>query len=279
MAKGRKKAASGAKPKKKGRSMLVRILVFPFRTIAWIYRAIRHLAILTRCASQQMRTGRTRKSLGEASGYRPLEVVESIGGEWGSFEKRLMKGKSTIGIILGARGTGKTALGMRLLENIYVRTKRKCCCMGFHAETLPSWLSVITDINQAAKGSAILIDEGGILYSSRESMSAPNKILSDALLIARHNDLSIIFISQNSANLEINALRQADYLLLKPSSLLQKDFERQKIKDVYEKASAGFARHQDDAGITYVYATEFQGFVSNTLPSFWTVEVSKSFRK
>ena len=45
--------------------------------------------------------------------------------------------------------------------------KRKCYCMGFHAETLPSWLSVITDINQAAKDSAILIDEGGILYSSR----------------------------------------------------------------------------------------------------------------
>ena len=102
---------------------------------------------------------------------------------------------------------------------------------------------------------------------------------SKILLIARHKDLSVMFISQNSSNLEINAIRQADYLLLKPSSLLQKDFERKKIKQIYEEAQENFEDLKGTEGLTYVYADKFRGFVTNKLPSFWSEKVSKGYSK
>ena len=94
----------------------------------------------------------------------------------------------------------------------------------------------------------------------------------------RRKNLSIIFISQNSANLDVNIIRQADYLVLKPSSLLQKDFERRKIKDIYTEGEKDFKKYSDDKGITYIYSEQFRGFVSNSLPGFWSEGISKSFR-
>jgi len=168
---------------------------------------------------------------------------------------------------------------MRLIENIHYWTNRRCIAMGFEQKNIPKWIHVVEDIESIPTGSVVLIDEGGILFSSRESMSSPNKLLSSLLLIARHKDISIIFISQNSSNLELNAIRQADFLLLKPSSLLQKDFERKKIKEIYSEIQEKFKLYSSNRGITYIYSDIYSGFVTNELPSFWTEEVSKAFKQ
>ncbi|MFH1276381.1 MAG: hypothetical protein ABIH82_04685 [Candidatus Woesearchaeota archaeon] len=209
--------------------------------------------------------------------YKSLKEIKNKKGNFPAFEKKIMTNKSTIGIILGARGTGKTAIGMRLLENFAAKSDKYTYALGFKEEELPSWIKVIKNIDEISNNSALLIDEGGIEFSSRSSMSKANKLLSELLLISRHKDLSILFISQNSANLELNAIRQADYLILKPSSLLQKDFERKKIKEMYQEVQQEFEELADVEGITYIYADNYIGFVTNTLPSFWSEKVSKGY--
>ncbi|MBI5227235.1 hypothetical protein HY988_01485 [Candidatus Micrarchaeota archaeon] len=211
--------------------------------------------------------------------YSEFESVKVILGTFEAFERKLTESKSTIGIILGSRGSGKSALGMRLLENIHSKSSKTLCAMGFLADSLPSWIKSVDGIEEIPNGSFVLIDEGGILFSSRGSMTNANKLLSDILLVARHKDLSVLFISQNSANLEINAIRQTDYLLLRKSSLLQKDFERKKIKDVYTEAEAGFDQFtMPESRLTYVYSDQFRGYTLNELPSFWSDKTSKSFK-
>jgi hypothetical protein len=206
-----------------------------------------------------------------------LQEVKNIEGNLYSFHKKLYDNKSTIGLILGARGTGKSAIGLRLLENFKKQTTKNIYALGFKSEALPSWISVIQNIDEIENNAVLLIDEGGIEFSSRKSMSDGNSFLSELLLIARHKDLSVLFITQNSANLEINAIRQADYLLLKPSSLLQKDFERKKIKEIYESVTESFNELKGKEGITYIYADSYRGFVQNSLPSFWSERVSKGY--
>ena len=143
---------------------------------------------------------------------------------------------------------------------------------------MPSWIEVITSTNEIKNNSTVLIDESGVLFGSRNSMTTPNKLLSQLILIARHKNLNILFISQNSSNLDVNILRQADFLLLKPTSLLQEDFERKKIRDIYEEASKDFKKHENVQGLTYIYSEIFRGFIANPLPSFWSTNISKSFR-
>ena len=212
------------------------------------------------------------------SKYEHFKVLQTNKGDYKEFEKYLQSDKSKIGIILGARGTGKTAIGIKILENIYAKSKRKLYAIGFKSEDMPSWIEVITSTDQIKNNSTILIDEGGVLFSSRNSMTTPNKLLSQLILIARHKNLNILFISQNSSNLDVNILRQADFLLLKPTALLQEDFERKKIQKIYEEASKDFRKHEKVKGLTYIYSEIFTGFISNTLPSFWSTNISKSFR-
>ncbi|MBU1111487.1 MAG: DUF815 domain-containing protein [archaeon] len=194
-----------------------------------------------------------------------------------TFNNFLYDNKSTIGIILGARGTGKSAIGMSFLENFASKSEKKLYALGFKQNALPHWIRVVKSIEEIENNSVLLVDEGGIEFSSRSSMTNANKLLSDILLVARHKDLSVMFITQNSSNLEVNAIRQADYLILKPSSLLQKDFERKKIKEVYESVDKDFEDLKEDRGLTYLYSDKYCGFISNDLPSFWSEKVSKGY--
>ncbi len=209
--------------------------------------------------------------------YQEPKVLKQLHGTYFEFEKELHDAESKIGIILGARGTGKTAYGVHVLENMHAQTQKRCFAMGFEQEEMPAWITVVDDIEQLHNDSIVLIDEGGILFSSRSSMAKPNKLLSELLLIARHKNLTILFISQNSSNLDVNIIRQADFLVLKPSSLLQKDFERKKIKDVYSEVAEEFDMLKQHRGLTYIYADSYRGFVNSPLPSFWNQRISKSF--
>jgi len=210
--------------------------------------------------------------------YVSFRIIEIIKGNYKNWFDKTIKSDSQIGIILGARGSGKTAFGIKFLENIYFKTRKKCFAIGFKSEEFPSWIKVISDISKLENNSWVLIDEGGILFNSRSSMSNANKMLSKLILIARHKNINILFISQNSSNLEVNILRQADFLALKHSSLLQKDFERKIIQKIYSEVENKFERYKENKGITYLYGEKFNGFISNSLPSFWKEKISKSFR-
>lgn len=207
--------------------------------------------------------------------FSSLIELKHLEGDLRDFEKQLLESKSLIGIIIGARGSGKSGLGMRLLENAHSKGK-KVAAMGFSQESVPSWVKIVSDLKQVNNGSFLLVDEGGILFSSRSSFSDANKLLSELLFIARHKDLSVVFISQNSSNLEINTLRQADYLLLRKPSLLQKDFERKIIQKIYSLHEKEFKELGKYA--TLVYSDWYKGFVENELPSFWSEKASKSFK-
>ena len=216
-----------------------------------------------------------------AAEFKALREVETVSGSAAEFEEFLYSNKSTIGIVIGARGSGKSVLGMRVLENAAARG-RSVAAIGFDETVLPNWIHALkaNELNGVANGSFLLVDEGGISFSSRDSMSSANKLLSDLLFISRHKDLSVLFISQNSANIEVNALRQADYLLFKKPSLLQRDFERKKINEIYDAALAGFKKHSSESkNLFYGYSDAFVGFAANGVPSFWSERASKSFAK
>lgn len=209
--------------------------------------------------------------------YEEFKIIKEDSGTYEGWEKTIHNSDSKIGIILGARGSGKSAFGIKFLENFRAKKNKKIYAMGFKESEMPDWIDVVEKVEDLGNNAFVLIDEGGILFSSRNAMSNANKLLSELILIARHKNLSILFITQNSSNLDVNILRQADFLVLKPSSLLQKDFERKIVQKLYEKAEQDFKKFKEDKGLTHIYSSNFIGFISNPLPSFWGTNISKSF--
>lgn len=208
--------------------------------------------------------------------FHDLEVKEEVSGDYSNFRKKLHEDSKII-LIFGKRGSGKSALGLRIMENIKAKTDRNCYTIGINEKFLPSWIQSIINIDQAKTESVILVDEGAVSFSARESMKSVNKELSKIMAIARHKNLTLLFITQNTGMIDRNVLKLSDSLMIKEGSLLQLEMERSEIKKFYVKAKE-FIDKADDDKIKYFYLidSDFEGLLRYTLPSFWTAQLSKN---
>ncbi len=269
-----------AKKKKGIFSVLAKIILFFLKGVYGIFLGLYLLFkwIFSFLKERSVEVVKEKKRPKINAKFNALKELENKKGNVEEFSDKVLRSSSSVGLILGARGSGKSATGLRLIENIKTKTDKKVDAMGFKKENIPSWINIVDSLDEVDDNSILLVDEGGIQFGARDAMTNVNKLISNILLVARHRDLSVVFITQSSANLEINAIRQADYLILKKSSLLQRDFERKKIRDIYDSVKEDFEKYKGDKGVSYIYSDAYLGFVNIDLPSFWSEEVSKSFK-
>jgi archaellum biogenesis ATPase FlaH len=201
-------------------------------------------------------------------------LVKKTTGNYEDFKKRL-KTSSLIMLITGKRGSGKTALGFKFLD--VLAGKRNAFYLG--EGKFPGFIKKVSDVKDVKNDSILLVDEAAISYSSRNSMKESNKTLSEIMTIARHKNLSLIIITQNSAMIDLNIMRLADTIIFKEPSLLQSRFERKSISDLFKKADEEFKKINSKEKLKdfYVIDDEFEGMLSFSLPEFWNEKISKSY--
>lgn len=190
--------------------------------------------------------------------------------------------KSKIGIIVGGAGSGKSSLAMLLAENIKTLKNKKIYAVGFSENELPKWITPIKleNLENLENNSLLILDEAGIGLNSRRSMAKENVFFSNLLNIRRHKGISILAILQNSSNIDLNFIRQSSFVIFKKFDLFQQETERKVISSVYNNIKDEFTNHYNQHGqkLSYIYSEEFNGFIASDLPSFWTENLSKSFK-
>lgn len=262
-------------PSKKGRGLkFEEALLFALRRLfsfAWL--VIRFVA---RSVQGKQKMGKESKA-SKVPQYEPLLVSSVVEGSYDVLEEGLLN-RSLIVLVFGKRGSGKSALGFRLLENICAHRKRRGFVLGVEQRLLPKWISSVESIVDVKEGSAILVDEGAVLFSSRESMRKANIELGKLLAVARHSDVTVLLITQNTGMIDRNALNLADVLFVKEGSLLQSHMERTVVKQLVSKADVAIKQQPPEARTQYVYvfSDDFEGLCKASLPSFWSQRLSKS---
>ena len=185
-------------------------------------------------------------------------------------------------LILGKRGSGKSALGYRLLELLrYVADSVYVVGVPKNARSiLPEWIGIVPSLEDLPTNCIALVDEANLTYHSRDSMTAKSKAMSQALNLSRQKEQTIIFISQDAGQIDKNILSSANVLVFKELGMLQLEFDRPQLNKLATQAKQAMDSVQGNKQRwSFVYApdADFRGLLENELPSFWKPRLSRLF--
>ena len=128
--------------------------------------------------------------------------------------------------------------------------------------------------------SIVMVDESYIFYHARSSMTAQAKALSEMLNLSRQRNQTLIFVSQESRQIDRNILDSADVIVFKEPGILQPSFDRPELRDIAKEAKLAFtAVKGDKRSWDYIYApsADYIGIIENHVPSFWNQKLSRAF--
>ena len=184
-------------------------------------------------------------------------------------------------IVLGKRGSGKSALGYRLLE--LFRYGPQPYVVGIpnaSRKLLPDWIGLASGLEKVPPKAIALVDEAYLAYHARGSMAAQSKAMSQLLNLSRQREQTLVFVSQEARQVDRNIASSANVVIFKDLGMLQLEFDRPEINKLAAQAGMAFAGIRGDRrSWAYVYApdNDFLGLLENELPSFWKPGLSKLF--
>lgn len=206
------------------------------------------------------------------------KVVDEHAHQKMAFFRRFTSQTYGVYLILGGRGTGKTALALRLAQIL----DRDTYAIGIPSSVAPKGLNtmLMTDIASVPKHSVVIIDDASLYASSADARSAPMLALQGLINICRHVDVTLLITGQQAASL-YKYVMDADGLFLKPPGLLFKEFERAevaKLMALAAQAFAGIPLHKKTKRLrsVYVVAPEYVGLMEFDKPEHFPLSLSKN---
>lgn len=205
-----------------------------------------------------------------------------------------------VSLILGQRGSGKTALGHRLLEVFGDVPDRDTYILGFPEhlrDRLPEWIDVLppsTGREEWPANSTVLVHEAHQLLHARRSMDSENVEIDELVTVSRHRDSNIVFETQQSQRLDRNSVTAVDAIILREPALLQAQFERKQLRSIVEAAEEVFEQYNEtverdgymfrekSAAVkkhAYIHSGRFVGEYPYEiqLADYWTEAISRAY--
>lgn len=184
-------------------------------------------------------------------------------------------------LVLGKRGSGKSALGYWLLELFrYWLTPYVLGIPKQAQKLLPDWIGIAQRLDEIPEDSIVLIDEAYLRYHSRESLKIQNKEMSRLVNLSRQRNQTLIFVTQEARQIDKNIASQANVVIFKEPTMLQPRFDRAELNDIVKRAKLAFGNLSGDKrSWAYVYSpdVDFMDLMENGLATFWSDKLSHAF--
>jgi hypothetical protein len=188
---------------------------------------------------------------------------------------KVLKANFNTYLIIGQRGSGKTALALALGE---ARAKDI-----FMLDAPPAlWghvtpIKTVNDIKKVPAGSTVIIDDAGIYIPARRSMSQSNVQFGEIIAIARHLEITLIINAQYASQVDRFALEVTAYFAKMPEFGWE-DIERPFLKPIIQEAMTQFAAmgemERKEHVFVYVDKTK-RGMLTYSPPPWYTTTISR----
>ena len=203
-------------------------------------------------------------------------------------------------LIMGSRRYGKTALAHKIGEELH-KTKKVPVILHLPPNTpgdlrkriqklLPPWITVTTKKEEWPKNCVVLYDEAAQSVHARRTQSGDAVELDNLIGISGQRNQLLIFICHHSKKLDINVVREVNYIIWKRPTYAYQLFERDELTDFTMKAFDFFNGLLKGKALTdpirkmlkrNSLALDFDNFLfyslENQLPTYWTEELSCLF--
>ncbi len=187
----------------------------------------------------------------------------------------------SIALILGKRGSGKSALGYRLLEHLRYTASPYVVAVSKEArKLLPDWIGMAVGLEDIPPKSVVVVDEAYISYHARSSMAAEAKSMSQLVNLSRQREQTLIFVSPEARQVDKNIASSANVVIFKDLGIFQLEFDRRELNKIATNAQQAFTTITTDRRKwAYVYSpdSDFMGLVESSLPTFWSEKLSHVF--
>lgn len=196
-------------------------------------------------------------------------------------DNEFSRGKSKIGVITGGRGSGKTVFGMTMGER--QKDERPIWFVGDDPldnkgkRLLPDYIKQCDDPLAVPRGALAIMDEAGIQVNARQFYHKGNLNLTKLLTTLRHDDISILFMTQHTALIDVNLVRLADCMFYKKQSTFQLATERRSNIKTYRTQLIRALMPTRKEETLFVGGMKVMKF-HHGLPSFWSNQLSKSWK-
>ena len=184
-------------------------------------------------------------------------------------------------LIVGKRGSGKSALAYRLLELLRYKLAPYVVGAGSQGRKyLPDWIGMAPDLESLPFNTIALVDEAYLPYHSRRSMAEESMAMSQILNLSRQRNQTLIFVTQEARQVDRNIASSATVIAFKEMGMLQPEFDRPELRKLVGQAQESFGNIRGERREwSFVYSpdADFLGLLENELASFWKPSLSRLF--
>lgn len=184
-------------------------------------------------------------------------------------------------LVLGKRGSGKSALAYRLLELFRYRLTPYVVSVPEQAnKLLPDWIGTVPTLEELPSDCIALVDEAYIHFHSRRSMAHESASMSQQLNLSRQRNQTLIFVSQEARQVDRNIASSASVVVFKEMGMLQPEFDRPELRKLVEQANnamAGLGKEIKKWAFVYSPDADHIGLLESQLPSFWKPSMSRLY--
>ena len=179
-------------------------------------------------------------------------------------------------LVVGRRGTGKTALTLFVAEQL----RRPVKVVGIEQGLLPPGWEAIepSAVTRELCDCVVAIDDAALSFNAYDYSTDTSRAAHDLADLSRQRRVVLIINVQRTAALDRYLFADPDVAFLKPPSMMFLDGERDAFKRMQLAAKERFDQiaPAEWPRWAYVYSDLYQGMMRVERPTFWTEALSRN---